>query len=435
MSDKELRKLSPETLSDEMRFVLKSLNDKARVGARPRLVDVRGFLQNSLSLDFADYFKFLKRFNYLVINRGDQTLTVTDEGRLIAERGEDDDFVKELKQHFVKNDLEEELLLPENVGGGEDDTFKGPAPRPAPPSAKKKDHWENSAAAKGSKYDSKYTRYGAIGSGGIGTVFKGRHNAMALDVAIKEIKDLFTYFNFLQRSDVVRHLKEVVGLMASLDHPLTVKIIDENVEIAHPYFVMEYLTGGNLLDEMGKDKIPLDRAMILFTQMCYALDAAHKQDVVHGNIKPENFLIDKQGNVRITDFGMSRLLQMDSDRPVPQVITGSIGYLSPEQMKERSSLTVSADIYSLGILFYEMLTGNLPGRRSPLPSQVNKEIPSAIDDIFDKMTRDAPEERYPDIEAILGDFYSHFQDGCYQAMGKVILFNQSKPTASEGSSS
>jgi eukaryotic-like serine/threonine-protein kinase len=425
MVNKRRGVVSQAMLTEEMRLVLKSLCDKAKTGARPRLVDARSYLKNSLALDFADYFKFLKRYNYVVINRGDQTLAVTEEGRVIAEKGEDDEFISELKQHFGEQIQDGEELI-----DMQEDEFEAGDERVLPTRIAndkgkgKKDMAESAAQqAKGSKYDSKYTRYGSMGSGGIGTVFKGRHNALALDVAIKEIKDLFTYFNFLQRSDVVRHLKEVVGMMATLEHPLVVKIIDENVEIAHPYFVMEYLTGGNLKDEMANGAMELDRALILFTQICYALNQAHRQDVIHGNIKPENILIDGQGNIRVTDFGMTRLLQTESDRPVPQVITGSIGYLSPEQMKERSELTSSTDVYSLGILFYEMLTGNLPGRRSPLPSEVNKEVPKAIDDLFEKMTSDSPDDRYPDFDAVLGDFYDHFKDGQYLTSGKMILFN------------
>ncbi|HUU02082.1 MAG TPA: serine/threonine-protein kinase [Myxococcota bacterium] len=422
MAEKRQEAVSASILTDEMRLILKSLCDRAKAGARPRLGDARSFLKNSLSLDFADYFKFLKRYNYVIINRGDQTLAVTEEGRIIAEQGADDEFVGELKQHFGKELKEGQELI--DMDDGEDFNIqkeKNHSTRIAKGKGKREAS-EPAGQSNGSKYDSKYTRYGAIGSGGIGTVFKGRHNALALDVAIKEIKDLFTYFNFLQRSDVVRHLKEVVGLMATLNHPLVVKIIDENVEIAHPYFVMEYLTGGNLKDEMAKSRLALDRALVMFTQISYALDAAHKQAVIHGNLKPENILIDSQGNARVTDFGMTKLLQTETDRPVPQVITGSIGYLSPEQMKERSVLTKGADIYSLGILFYEMLTGNLPGRRSPLPSEINKDVPKEIDDLFEKMTADSPEERHPDFDAVLSDFYDHFKDGRFMEKGKMVLF-------------
>jgi hypothetical protein len=415
--------ISKNVMIDEMRFILETLCDRARMGARPRLSDVRSMLKGNLTLDFADYFKFLKRYNYVLINRSDQTLVVTEEGRSVAEKGGSPEFLTELTKHFGDQVHNGEEL----IEMGEEESFveEEPMSQTARPPKPKKKTPEPMLA--GSKYDSKYTRYDAIGSGGIGTVFKGRHNALALDVALKEIKDLFSYFNFLQRSEVVRHLKQVVEQMSNLNHPLIVKIIDENVEVAHPYFVMEFLTGSNLKELMGGSPLPIERCLTLFTQICYALSFAHKADVIHGNIKPENILLDGMGNVRVTDFGMTRLLQTEADRPIPQVITGSIGYLSPEQMKERSVQTVSSDIYSLGILFYEMLTGNLPGRRSPLPSEVNKDVPKDIDDLFDKMTRDAPEERYPDIDAVLSDFYGNFKDGSYLSKGKIILYAGSLP--------
>ncbi len=408
--------ISKNVMIDEMRFILETLCDRARMGARPRLSDVRSMLKGNLTLDFADYFKFLKRYNYVLINRSDQTLVVTEEGRLVAEKGSSSEFLTELTKHFGDRVHDGEEL----IEIGEENSFveEEPAPRSARPLKKT----AGEPVVAGSKYDSKYTRYDAIGSGGIGTVFKGRHNALALDVALKEIKDLFSYFNFLQRSEVVRHLKQVVEEMSNLNHPLVVKIIDENVEVAHPYFVMEFLGGGNLKELMNGGPLPMERCLTLFTQICYALAYAHRREVVHGNIKPENILFDELGNVRVTDFGITRLLQTGADRPIPQVITGSIGYLSPEQMKERSVQTVSSDIYSLGILLYEMLTGNLPGRRSPLPSEVNKEAPKDIDDLFDKMTRDAPEERYPDMDAVLSDFYGYFKDGAYLSKGKMILY-------------
>ena len=419
--------ISKNVMIDEMRFILETLCDRARMGSRPRLSDVRSMLKGNLTLDFADYFKFLKRYNYVLINRSDQTLVVTEEGRNVAEKGASSEFLTELTKHFGDQVHDGEEL----IEMAEEESFPAeePAPRPARSSKPKK---KPESVAAGSKYDSKYTRYDAIGSGGIGTVFKGRHNALALDVALKEIKDLFSYFNFLQRSEVVRHLKQVVEYMSNLNHPLIVKIIDENVEVAHPYFVMEFLTGGNLKELMDGKPLDIDRCLTLFTQICYALSFAHRQEVIHGNIKPENILFDSLGNVRVTDFGMTRLLQTEADRPIPQVITGSIGYLSPEQMKERSVLTVSSDIYSLGILLYEMLTGNLPGRRSPLPSEVNKDVPKDIDDMFDKMTRDAPEERYPDIDAVLSDFYSYFKDGTYLSKGKIILYAGSESAGAAG---
>jgi len=430
--EEEQRPLVRENrLIEELRMVLRSLSDKARGGGRPRLVDARSFLRNKLTLDFADYFKFLKRYNYVVISRGDQSLAVTDEGVNIVDQGPDEEFLVELREHFkhfLAREEEQLIDMPEEEMFAEVERQKE-AERQVQVTERAdrkegRNMPDNHQYAKGTKIDSRYTRYDAIGSGGIGTVYRARHNALLIDVAIKEIKELFTYFNFLQRSEVIRHLKDVVEKMAMLNHPLVVRVIDANTEVAHPFFVMEYLPGGSLKERLEGRPLELERALIVFTQIAYALREAHARGVVHGNLKPENVLFDAQGNVRLTDFGITSLLKTDANRSVPQLVAGSIAYLSPEQMKDRSLQDVSSDIYALGILFYEMLTGHIPGRRSPLPSETGKDIPQAADDLFEKMTRDDPGERYGDFDAVLGDFYKHFPADKYLSLGRMILFGE-----------
>ncbi len=426
--------ISRDVLVREMQSILDFLLEQASAGKRMRLSDARSHLTGKLTLDFADYFKFLKRYNYVVISRSDHGLAVTEEGRALSDEAQGDAFEQELKQHFgsqMRDDhelieIEDEsfpLSDPEPESEQEPDVEPESEParqdRRASPSRSKD---ESSPAPKGIKFDSKYTRYETIGSGGIGTVYRGRLSSLSLDVAIKEIKELFSYFNFLQRSEVIRHLRDVVGQMSLLQHPLIVKILDQNTDVAHPYFVTEYLPGGNLKEQMADSVVEIDRCLTLFTQICYALRTAHQSDVIHGNLKPENILLDAQGNVRVTDFGMTRLLQTDSDRPVPRVVTGSIGYLSPEQMGDATSASVKSDIYSLGIMLYEMLTGNLPGRRSPLPSEVSKKVPASLDELFDRMTRDDPSERYPDIDSLLDAFYKSVGDDRLLSKGRIVLF-------------
>ncbi len=435
--------VSRDLLVEEMQAILGFLLEQARAGKRMRLSDARSRLSGRLSLDFADYFKFLKRYNYVVINRTDHGLAVTEEGRGLVEDASAEPFSQELEQHFG-----DQMEAPDDLIEMRDDSFAATsgepavaepafAPEPAPdttparparrPAARAAE--ERRATGKGTKFDSRYTRYEMIGSGGIGTVYRGRLNALALDVAIKEIKELFSYFNFLQRSEVIRHLRDAVGQMAMLQHPLVVQVFDQNTDVAHPYFVTEYLPGGNLGQQMAGGRLDLDRALVLFTQICYALQAAHRNDVLHGNLKPDNILFDVQGNVRVTDFGITRLLETDSDRSVPRVVTGSIGYLAPEQMADAANSSSASDIYSLGILFYEMLTGNLPGRRSPLPSAAAEGVPAALDELFDRMTRDEPADRYPDMDAVLDAFYDAIDDKHFPAKGRMILFAGLEPPA------
>ena len=103
--------------------------------------------------------------------------------------------------------------------------------------------------------------------------------------------------------------------------------------------------------------------------------------------------------------------------------TGSLSYLAPELIT-RKDAGPAADVYGLGILLYEMLTGGIPGRRSPLPSEINSEVPSKLDPIFDKMTQDRRESRYPDFDAMLDEFYGAFSDGEFLHRGDLVLSSE-----------
>jgi len=292
---------------------------------------------------------------------------------------------------------------------------KPPAPEP------------RSSEPKGQEIDLRYVKYDAIGQGPLGTVYKGRQTALGLDVAIKELKDIFGYFSFLQRSEVIKRLKREICAQALVRHPSVATILDQNCDVARPYYVIELCTGGSLRTRMevaGGKGLPADEAIRTFLQLCYALRISHQQGLTHGNLKPENVLLDHLGNIKLSDYGLSRVIEVDASKGMPQVFvgTGGMGYMSPEQLarstKEFGPVT---DVYGLGIMFYEMLTGQLPGRRSPLPSQVNNKVPSKLDPLFDKMTQDRREDRYPDFDAVLGDFYAAFDDGAWLKKGDLIL--------------
>jgi len=446
-----------QALVQDVLDVVRFLYEQERSGQRVRLPEASGRYGKKLLLDFSDYVKFLRRFHYLLIHRADQSLVMTEEGRGLMEAGIGEGFEQEMIQHFgdlVQEAAEEETVdMPDEPGFDLSDVAaeaaEPPRPAPAARAAGEPRFVENRpgrpaepprpppraatavaepagvpmpATAAGVKADAKYTRYDALGSGGLGTVYRGRLGSLSMDVAIKEIKELFTFFNFLQRSEVVKHLREAVGQMALLSHPGVVKILDQNTEVAHPFFVMEFAPGGSLRSAMAGQPLEIDRALCLFAQMVYALRYAHASQVVHGNLKPENVLLDAQGNVRLSDFGMTRLLASDADRAVPLQRVDVAGYLAPEQMSNTATSGVASDVYALGILLYEMLTGALPGRRSPLPSEVRAEVPKGIDELFDRTTKDDPDKRYPDLDALLDDFYKAFPDKRYLEKGRLVLY-------------
>lgn len=281
---------------------------------------------------------------------------------------------------------------------------------------------------KGQDIDLRYVKYDPIGSGPLGTVFKGKHNALGMDICVKELKDIFGYFSFLQRGEVIKRLKRELCAQAQVKHPGIVPILDQNTDVARPYFVMELMKGSlrEKLDAGGGKGIPVPLGIRYFLQLSYALRAAHATGLQHHNIKPENVLFDTWGNVKIADFGLSRVIEVDQTKGMPQVFvgTGGMGYMSPELISRSKDTNASSDVYGLGILLYEMMTGQIPGRRSPLPSEVNSECPSKLDPIFDKMTQDRKESRYTDFDSMLEDFYGAFSDSEYLAKGDLILWSE-----------
>lgn len=250
-----------------------------------------------------------------------------------------------------------------------------------------------------------FERHETVGSGGIGTVYRGTQSRLGRGVAIKEIKDIFHVFADVQRDDIVGRFLEIVQTQSRLNHTNIVETFDVITEEAYPYVITQWAPLGNLRRLIQSDGRPSLRvAMRYFLQILHALNAAHDSGVVHGGIKPENVVLDQAGNALLTDFGLSRVVERSGGNQV-YVGVGTVAYMSPEQFQDPGNISVKSDIYSLGIMFYEMLTGKVPGRRSPMPSSFYPDIPRKLDDIFDRMSMDAEEDRYDDIDDIISDVY------------------------------
>ncbi|NOJ57807.1 serine/threonine-protein kinase, partial [Myxococcus xanthus] len=300
------------------------------------------------------------------------------------------------------------------------------APMSPPPASTAAAAAPAAPAPKGAELDLRYQKFDPIGTGPLGTVFKGRVTALGLDICLKELKDIFGYFSFLQRGEVLKRLKKELCAQAQVRHPGVVQVVDQNVDAARPYFVLELMQGSlrERLDAGGGNGVPVPFALRAFLQMAYGLRAAHAAGLTHHNIKPENVLFDVYGNAKLADFGLGRVVEVDATKGMPQVFvgTGGMAYMAPELMNRGGKEPgASADVYALGILLYEMLTGQIPGRRSPLPSEVNPEAPSGLDQLFDKATQDKREQRYPDVDAMLEDFYKAFPDKEFLAKGDLVI--------------
>ena len=205
-----------------------------------------------------------------------------------------------------------------------------------------------------------------LGMGGMGMVYKARQTRLDRFVALK----ILPVESASDPSFAERFTREAKSL-AKLNHPGIVSIYDFGQSGPYYYFVMEYVDGTNLRQLQAQNPVTPRQALELVMQICTALQYAHDEGVVHRDIKPENILLHKKGQVKIADFGLAKLMgnAPDPGLTMSQTAMGTINYMAPEQRQNAQSVDHRADIYSLGVVFYEMLTGEVPMGRFQPPSQ------------------------------------------------------------------
>lgn len=422
--------LTHEVLVEEARFILRTLQRDDLFGDRVRLTEAERVLDTSISLNFADYCGFLNKYGYVRIDQLANLIEVTEGGALVAQDLDDAEFHARLSRHFQRELGTSPVLRP---------LPRDSQPAPVVDREIKEARSQRPVAAAVERpaalgptdeiLDRRYRRGEVIGNGTLGSVFRGQHVSLGRRMAIKEARSIFQFASYLRRDEIVRRIRTTVETHAALVHPNIVQIIDQNPEREYPYFVMELAMGGNLRQRMAAESpLPLSIAVRVLTQICYALQFAHRQGVLHLGLKPENVLFDHLGNVKLSDFGVGRITERTDESGQTPVLVGggTVGYMAPERLQsgvtDTQTLTPAADIYGLGMLFYEMLTGKLPGRRSPLPSQARKDVPSAFDDVFDRMTRDELVERYRNLDEVLDGLYKAFPSKEVFTQGTILLW-------------
>jgi hypothetical protein len=203
-----------------------------------------------------------------------------------------------------------------------------------------------------------------LGHGGMGVVYRARQRGLGRLVALKVLPPELSE----DRSFADRFAREAQAL-ARLCHPNIITVFDLGQSGPYYYFLMEYVDGGNLRQLLDSRQLSAREAIALMPQICDALECAHQEGVIHRDIKPENILVDRKGRVKIADFGLSRLLGAgrSAERLTqPDQVLGTLHYMAPEQFEAPLAVDHRADIYSLGVVFYEMLAGELPlGRFEP----------------------------------------------------------------------
>lgn len=250
-----------------------------------------------------------------------------------------------------------------------------------------------------------------VGGGGMALVYKAQDLLLNRNVAIKVLRQ-----QFVHDEEFIRRFRREAQSAASLSHPNVVSIYDVGQEDDVHYIVMEYVEGKNL-NEIIKERAPLqvDEAVRIASQIADALDHAHHNQIIHRDIKPHNILIGRNGRVKVTDFGIARAVTSTTITQTGSVV-GSVHYFSPEHAKGIVTGEKS-DLYSLGIVLYQMLTGQLPFLgESPIsvalkhlqeefdePRKFNPLIPQSVENVILKSMRKNPQERYQSAKEMQND--------------------------------
>ena len=414
-------KVTKEVLCEEARFILANVMAEARYGRQNRYDDIRRVCEGAVSIPFQEYIGFLEKSGYLRHDRTNESLEVSPDGETVVNGGNLAEFTERAVSHFKKLRQSRAMAVPavamtqsgvmsSAIPSREirEQSSAQPLPRKDPKMTTSGGRPSAVAGGEiqlGADVENRYEKLASIGSGGMGTVYRARQVALNREVALKEIRDLFGFFSEDQRNEIVRRFTDVVRAWGNLAHPNILPIHDVNLWAEYPNVVTELAPNGSsrrLINDA--EEIPVELVFKYLLQTLHALRAAHAQRVYHRGLKPEQLLIDGYGNVKVSDFGFTRIVERDH-AVIRQIYVGmgNVAYMAPELYSDPMTSGPQGDIYALGIIFYELLTRKLPGRRSPMPSQINPNLPRGIDDIFDRMTRDSRSERYATVDDILDD--------------------------------
>ncbi|MED4581803.1 Stk1 family PASTA domain-containing Ser/Thr kinase [Brevibacillus choshinensis] len=263
----------------------------------------------------------------------------------------------------------------------------------------------------GQRLGGRYQLEARVGGGGMAIVYKAKDLILNRPVAVKVLRSQFG-----TDEDFVNRFRREAQAVASLSHPNVVGVYDVGQEGDTHYMVMEYIEGYTLKEVIiQRGALPVEEAVRIAEQICDALDHAHQNQIIHRDIKPHNIMIGKNGRVKVTDFGIARAVTSTTITHTNAML-GSVHYFSPEQA--RGGITgEKSDIYSLGIVLYEMVTGELPFSgdspisvalkhlQEPLPEprQVNPAIPQSVENVILKSLVKDPFLRYSSAREMLED--------------------------------
>jgi serine/threonine-protein kinase len=251
-----------------------------------------------------------------------------------------------------------------------------------------------------------------VGHGGMSTVYKARDSLLERNVALKVLHPQYS-----EDEDFVERFKHEARSVAQLQHPNIVTVIDRGEENGRQYIVFEFIDGENLKElVVRKGRLSLRDALETALEIARGLAFAHDHGLVHRDVKPQNVLLNGDGRAKVTDFGIARSLDVDHGVTQTGTILGTSNYIAPEQASGQP-VDAHTDVYSLGIVLYEMLTGELPfpgesfvaiamkhiQEPSPNVLDVRGDIPLRVAEMIDRALEKGPEDRFPTMDAFAAE--------------------------------
>jgi WD40 repeat protein/DNA-binding SARP family transcriptional activator len=273
-----------------------------------------------------------------------------------------------------------------------------------------------------------------IGEGAFGVVYRAIQPKVHRDVAVKAIHP-----NQANDPDFIRRFEAEAQFIARLEHPHVVPLYDYWREPGGAYLVMRFLRGGNLAEALDGGAFEPERAARMLDQVGGALASAHRQGVVHQDVKPSNILLDEEGNAYLADFGIAKDVAA-YERTEPGAVKGSLLYLAPEQIRGET-ITPRTDVYALGVVLYEVLVGEHPFAdvadlavyerrlREPLPParHQRKDLPPGVDDVIATATAKDPRHRFRDAQSLADAFRNALSTGDVTVAAAAPLLEARNP--------
>lgn len=249
-----------------------------------------------------------------------------------------------------------------------------------------------------------------IGRGGMATVLRARDPSMNREIAIKLLpKELLHNQAFRARFEREAHV------VASLEHPAIVPVYDFGEQDGQPFLVMRLMTGGSLRELMDqKKRFSLEEVIEIFAVLAPALDYAHEKGIIHRDLKPANILFDQDKRPYLSDFGIAKLAEAGATL-TGDAIVGTPAYMSPEQVRGENSLDGRSDLYSLGVILFEMLTGKLPFEANSPTGQMMKHLTAPVPDISEFVA-----DLSPDVQMIIERVLAKQPDDRFASAAELV---------------